>query len=90
VQLTNNKSIRLVSGATASARDHEMIIITREQAQVLTCNSRTAPGSTVTSAAAIGVETLKVVESIILTEPPGCLVSFTFDHAKDKGLGTCP
>ena len=57
---------------------------------MLTCNSRTAPGSTVTSAAAIDVETLNVVESIILTEPPGSLVSVIFDHAKEKGLGTCP
>ena len=90
MQLTKNKSIHLVSGATASTRNRDMVIIKRGQAQVLTCNSRTAPGSTVTSAAAIDVETLNVVESIILTDPPGSLVSFTFDHANEKGLGTFP
>jgi hypothetical protein len=60
------------------------------QEKVLTCNSRIAPGSTVTSAAAIVVEILNVVESIILAEPPRYLVWFTFDHAKEKGLGTSP
>ena len=54
------------------------------------CNSRIAPGSTVTSAAAIVVETLEEVELIILRDPPGYLVLFTFDHAKEKGLGTSP
>jgi len=64
--------------------------MTRGQAQARTCNSRTAPGSTVTSAAAIDVETLKVAESIILIAPPGTLVELTLDHANENGLGTSP
>jgi hypothetical protein len=67
-----------------------MTAIIKGQANVLTCNSRIAPGSTVTSAAAIDVEILNVVESIIFAEPPGYWVSFIFDHAKEKGLGTSP
>ena len=70
--------------------DREMAAIIKGLANLLTCNSRIAPGSTVTSAAAIEVEILNVVESIIFAEPPGYLVSFTFDHAKEKGSGTSP
>jgi hypothetical protein len=51
---------------------------------------RIAPGSTVTSAAVIVFETLKVVESTILTEPPDSLVGFTWEKAKEKGLSTVP
>jgi hypothetical protein len=79
-----------VSGATIGSSDREMTVVIKGQANVLTCSSRIAPGSTVTSAAAIVVEILNVVESIILAEPPRYLVWFTFDHAKEKGLGTSP
>ena len=74
----------------SSSGDRELSVIIKKPANVLTCNSRIAPGSTVTSAAAIEVEILNVVESIILAEPPGYMVSFTFDHAKEKGSGTSP
>ena len=82
-------SIRLVSDATIG-QHREMTVIIKGPANALTCNSRIAPGSTVTSAAAIEVDILNVVESIILAEPPGYLVSFTFDHAKENGSGTSP
>ena len=82
-------SIRLVSDATIG-QHREMTVIIKGPANALTCNSRLAPGSTVTSAAAIEVDILNVIESIILAEPPGYLVSFTFDHAKENGLGTSP
>ena len=55
-----------------------------------TCNSRSPPGSTVTSATPIVVEILKVVESTILTVPPLRLVGLSLDNGKEKGLGTCP
>lgn len=51
---------------------------------------RIAPGSTVTSAAAIVFEILNVVESTILTEPPESLVGFTWEKEKEKGLSTVP
>ena len=38
---------------------------------LLTCNSLMAPGSTVTSVAAMDFATLKVVESATLIVPPG-------------------
>ena len=76
-------------GATIG-QHREMTVLIQGLANALTCNSRIAPGSTVTSAAAIEVEILNVVESIILAEPPGYLVSFTFDHAKEKGSETSP
>lgn len=44
-----------------------------------------APGSTVTSAAAIAVAILKVVESTTLTEPPDNDVALTFDNANVNG-----
>ena len=72
------------------SNDREMSVIIKGLANTLTCNSRIAPGSTVTSAAAIEVEILNIVESIIFAEPPAYLVSFTFDHAKEKGSGTSP
>jgi len=56
----------------------------------LTCSSRSAPGSTVTSASAILVEISKVLESAILTVPPLSLVALTLDSGKEKGFGTCP
>ena len=56
----------------------------------LTCSSRIAPGSTVTSATAIAVETLKVVESTTLTEPPSSCVAFICDILNTKGFGICP
>lgn len=43
-----------------------------------------APGSTVTSAAAMVVETEKTVESTILTVPPLSCVAFILDMAKEK------
>lgn len=52
--------------------------------RVLTCSSRMAPGSTVTSAAAMVVETEKTVESTILTLPPLSCVAFILDMAKEK------
>lgn len=57
---------------------------------ILTCSSRSAPGSTVTSATAIFVETLKVLESTILTDPPLSFVALIVDNGKEKGLGTWP
>ena len=49
-----------------------------------------APGSTVTSAAAIETETLKVVESTIFAVPPENGVAGTLESAKEKGSGTVP
>lgn len=49
-----------------------------------------APGSTVTSAAAIVVATVKLLESTILTVPPLSCVGFTFENWKVNGLGTTP
>ena len=43
-----------------------------------------APGSTVTSAAAIVLETVKVVESTTFTEPPDKGVALTLERAKVK------
>jgi hypothetical protein len=44
-----------------------------------------APGSTVTSAAAIPVEIVKVLESTILTVPPSTCFGCTFENGKTKG-----
>ena len=49
-----------------------------------------APGSTVTSAAAISVEILKVLESTILTVPPLSCVGCTCENEKANGLGMTP
>ena len=49
-----------------------------------------APGSTVTSAAAIVFEILKVLESTILTVPPLSCVAGTLESGKVNGLGTTP
>ena len=49
-----------------------------------------APGSTVTSAAAISVEIVKVLESTILTVPPLSCVGCTFENEKANGLGISP
>jgi hypothetical protein len=54
------------------------------------CSSRIAPGSTETSATAICVDTLNVVESTILTEPPLSEVGAICDIAKLNGSGTVP
>ncbi len=51
---------------------------------------RIAPGSTVTSAAAIVLEILKVEESTTFTPPPERFVDLTLEKAKEKGLSTCP
>lgn len=47
---------------------------------------RMAPGATDTSAIAIVVETLKLVESTILTEPPARAVSFIWEALKVYGV----
>ena len=44
----------------------------------------------VTSAAAISVEIVKVLESTILTVPPLSCVGFTFENEKANGLGMTP
>ena len=49
-----------------------------------------APGSTVTSAAAISVEIVKVLESTILTVPPLSCVGCTCENLKANGLGMTP
>ena len=49
-----------------------------------------APGSMVTSAAAISVEIVKVLESTILTVPPLSCVGCTFENEKANGLGMTP
>lgn len=49
-----------------------------------------APGSTVTSAAAIVVAIGKFVESTILTVPPLNCVTFIWDMAKENPSGTPP
>lgn len=46
-----------------------------------------APGSTVTSAAAMVVATGKFVESTTLTLPPDSSVAFILDMENAKGLG---
>lgn len=43
-----------------------------------------APGSTITSAAAIVVEIGNVLLSMILTLPPGRSVKLTFENSKEK------
>ena len=52
----------------------------KKRTQTRTCSSRSAPGSTVTSATAILFETLKVVESTILAVPPLSFVALTLDN----------
>ena len=56
----------------------------------LTCSSRIAPGSTVTSATAIFWATLKLRESAILTVPPGCCVGFMLAKSNVNGSGGGP
>ncbi len=53
-------------------------------------SSRIAPGSTVTSATAICVETLNTVESAIFAVPPEYCVGVTFENAYENGSGIWP
>ena len=54
------------------------------------CSSRIAPGSTVTSATAIWVETLKTVESAILAVPPVYCVAGILENGYENGSGISP
>ena len=49
------------------------------------CAYLIAPGSTVTSAAAMVFETSKIVESTTLAEPPDRAVGFISENLKVKG-----
>lgn len=51
---------------------------------------RIAPGSTVTSTAAIVFETVNVVESTTFTEPPLKVVGLTLENSNENGSGTVP
>ena len=68
----------------------QRLALLAKKTPTLTCSSRSAPGSTVTSATAIVVEILKMLESTILTVPPLSFVAFIVDKGKEKGLGTWP
>jgi hypothetical protein len=65
--------------------DVNNIILTEKRSTYLI-----APGSTVTSAAAISVEIVKVLESTILTVPPLSCVGCTCENLKANGLGMTP
>lgn len=60
----------------------------REHLDSITCISRFAPGSTVTSATAIFFATLKLRESAILTDPPSSISSWLHvGEVEGVGLG---
>jgi len=71
----------------------EVMHFSSQQHQI-SCRGRStyliAPGSTVTSAAAISVEIAKVLESTILTVPPLSCVGCTCENGKTNGVGMTP
>jgi hypothetical protein len=80
VSLQNVKPLVLCRMPLHDIAEVSATIIAKKRTRTRTCSSRSAPGSTVTSATAILFEILKVVESTILTDPPLSCVALTLDN----------
>lgn len=80
VSLQNVKPLVLCRMPLHPNAEVSATIIAKKRTPTRTCSSRSAPGSTVTSATAILFEILKVVESTILTDPPLSFVALTWDN----------